>query len=619
MEMRRYITLIVLLLCLCGTLYAQSPVLETKVSLQYREKEIGEILKDLHKRYKVNFSYSNNIVPEKKKVSISIKNVMLKDALNDLFKETDVAFQVIGDQIVFKKGLRKNSSSLQKYRAQQSNYRAVDATRAPVLYDPNIIHADLLASSDADFIIDTMPDELGKLGMEVPELNEDDYQPSKRDLKRKYKIERQLLKLKFALLKDSLRRKGGNTISTLEMKYNYIEQKMKEQYYHLMYAPAKTKDTIAVQPGDTTSIPQKDTTVSEKKPEDNYLYRPFQVTFVSPLGTNGQDCGRTVNIFSLNVLGGYAAGLDGMELGGIANIEKDYVNGVQMAGVANVVNGKTNGIQMAGFANVVGDTTKALQGAGFINVVDGSFTGIQTAGFANVDGGSVKGIMGAGFINVNKDSLSGVQVAGFGNICGGDVKGMQISGFINTAKKVKGMQIGIINIADSVEGVPLGLLSIVRKNGYRRFDIYGTESLYANIAFKMGVRSFYNIFTAGAQLKDDKLRWGAGYGLGSEVAIGNRGFVNIEAITMHIWETEKIEPELNMLNRLSTTFGVRLGKTTAIYAGPALNVMISSQYLPGNTEPGSDIAPYTFYNETFEGDKDVNLKMWFGFNAGIRF
>jgi hypothetical protein len=252
-------------------------------------------------------------------------------------------------------------------------------------------------------------------------------------------------------------------------------------------------------------------------------------------------------------------------------------------------------------------------------VVNSPFTGIQTAGFANVDGGSVKGLMGAGFINVNKDSLTGFQVAGFGNICGGDVRGIQASGFINTAKKVKGMQIGIINIADSVEGLPIGLLSIVKKNGYRRFDIYGTEALYANMAFKMGVRSFYNIFTAGAQLKGDKFRFGTGYGIGGEAPIGNRGFVNIEAVSMHIWEAEKIEPELNMLNRVTTTFGVRLGKTTSLYAGPAFNVMVSSQYLPGKTEPGSDIAPYTFYDHTFKGAKDVNLKMWVGFNAGIRF
>lgn len=615
--MRRYINLIVLLLCLCGTLYAQSPVLEKKVSLQYREMEIGDILKDLNKRYKLKFSYSSNVVPEKKKVSISIKNVMLKDALNDLFKETDVAFQVVGEQIVFKKGIRKNSSSLQKYRAQENNYQHVEVVHAPVLYDPKIHQEDLLASSNADFIIDTMPDDLG---MEVPLLIEDDgYEPSKKDLKRKYKLEKQMLKLKFALIKDSLRR-GGNTLSKLEMKYNYIEQKMKEEYYKLMYGPSKNKDimdTAVTAPVD--SLQKQDTTQKDK--EKDYLYRPFQVTFVSPLGTNGQDCGRTVNVFSINVLGGYAAGLDGMELGGIANIEKDYVHGVQMAGVANVVNGKTTGLQLSGFTNVCGDTVKALQAAGFCNVVNGSFTGLQSAGFCNVDKGSVKGFQGAGFLNVCQDSLVGIQVAGFANINNGDVTGIQGAGFLNTAKKLKGVQFGVINIADTVEsGIPIGLLSIVRKGGYRRFEIYGTESIYGNVAFKIGVKSFYNIFQAGASVSGNNLRATTGYGLGSEVSLGKRAMVNFENVTMHVWEAEKINPELNLLNRFSTTFGVRLGqKNTTLFAGPSLNVAISSQYLQGKTEPGSDIAPYTFYDHTFKGSKDVNLKMWVGFNAGIRF
>ncbi|HVD97370.1 MAG TPA: STN domain-containing protein [Cytophagaceae bacterium] len=613
--MRRYFNLIVLLLCLCGTLYAQSPVLEKKVTLQYRETEIGQILKDLHKKYEINFSYSSNIVPEKKKVSISIKNVMLKDALNDLFKETDVAFQVIGEQIVFKKGVRKNSSALQKYRVQTGHYTNTVDVAKPILYDPKTHQEDLLASSDADFIIDTMPDELG---MEVPLLTEDEYHPSKKDLRRKFKIERQLLKLKFALIKDSLRRKGGNSTSTLEMKYNYIEQKMKEQYYKLMYAPDKKKDTAHITPTPADTLQKNDTTTSDRR--DDYLYRPFQITFVSPLGTNGVDCGRTVNAFSLNALGGYSAGLQGLEMGGIANIETDYMHGIQMAGVANVVGNETRGMQLAGVINVCGDTTKAFQAAGFANVVNGSFTGMQGAGFCNVDNGSVFGFQGAGFLNVCRDSITGMQVAGFANINSGDVKGVQAAGFINTAKKVKGVQLGIINIADTIEGVPIGLLSIVRKGGYRRYDIYGTESLYGNFAFKIGVRRLYNIFTVGTQYKNDQFRFGTGYGLGTEFALGNRGVVNIEGVTMNIWQAEKIRPELNTLNRLSTTFGVRLGqKNTTIYAGPAFNVMVSSQYLKGHSEPGSDIAPYTFYNHTFKGEKDVNLQMWIGFNAGIRF
>jgi hypothetical protein len=610
MKMRIYINLILLLLCLCGTLYAQSPVLETKVSLQYRDMEIGKILKDLNRRYKLNFSYSNNIVPEKKKVSISIKNVMLKDALNDLFKETDIAFQVVGEQIVLKKGIKKTSFVQQKYRAVNI------VTPVPVLYDPTVSHDDLVVSNKEDFIIDTMPDELE---MDVPLLTEDNYQPSRKDLRRKYRIERQLLKVRFALLKDSLRRKGGNTMSKLEMKYNYVEQKMKQEYYKLMYSPGSKnkKDTSVTIP--TDSLQKRDSVSSEKK--NDYLYMPFQFTFISPIGTNGQNCGRTVNVFSLNMLGGYAAGLQGVELGGIANVEKDYVRGLQMAGVANVVKGKTQGFQLSGYANVCGDSVKALQGAGFCNVVNSSFYGLQTAGFCNVVKGSATGLQGAGFCNIVRDSLHGFQVAGFANINKGDVKGIQASGFLNTARKVNGMQIGIINISDTIQGLPIGLLSIVRKGGYRRLDVYGSEALYANVAFKIGVQHFYNIFQVGAQLTGDRIRVAVGYGFGSEVNMGKKFVGNLETVTMHVWEQDMTTFKLNTLNKLSPSLGVRLGKKTTIYAGPSLNVMVSQYQDPDKTSLGSGLAPYTVYDHTFNSSSSnaVNLKIWFGFNAGIRF
>ncbi len=112
--MRKIINLVMLLLCISITLRAQTNLLETKVSMHYTNMEITTIIKDLSKRYNLNFSYSNNIVPEKKKVSISIKNVMLKDALYDIFQETDVAFQIIGNQIVLKKGLKRNNLASKK-------------------------------------------------------------------------------------------------------------------------------------------------------------------------------------------------------------------------------------------------------------------------------------------------------------------------------------------------------------------------------------------------------------------------------------------------------------------------------------------------------------------------
>ena len=596
-----------LLLCLSGKIYAQIPMLETKVSLQYKQIEIGNILKDLNKRYKLKFSYSNNIVPEQKKVSINIKNVMLKDALHDLFYETGVGFQVVGEQIVLKKDARKNTPSAKEYRA------ATPEVPVPVLYEPKVDPEELIVSNNEDFIVDTITE---GVTLKVPLLVKDDYTPSKRDLRRRYKGERKMLKARFYILKDSLRRKGTYTLDKLDMKYNYVSQKMKQRFDRL-----RNSEKNKMLPKDSLQkTVSQDSSTAEQI--DNYIYRPIQITFVSPLGTNGVESGRCVNGISFNVLGGYSAGLAGVELGGIANVEKDFVKGVQLAGVINTVMKKTEGIQLSGFANVCGDTVRGLQAAGFINTINGSIDGFQGAGFLNANRGSVQGFQGAGFINIAQDSVIGMQVAGFANINNGNVDGIQAAGFLNTAKKVNGMQIGILNIADTVSsGIPIGFLSIVRKGGYRRFEISASEALYANVAYKIGVRSFYNIFQTGAQLKDNKVRVGMGYGIGSEIALGKRAMVNIENITSNVWEPMMTVPQLNLMHRFSPTFGIRVGNKTTLFAGPSLNGMLSRYKNPGATEPGSDLPPYSVYDHTFNPTafNTVNLKLWFGFNAGIRF
>jgi hypothetical protein len=606
--MRSYFTLVLLLLCLYTTVYAQTSVLDTKVSLHYKEVAIGNILKDLNKRYQLKFSYSSNIVPEDKKVTVQIKNVMLKDALTDLFSTTDVAFQVVGDQIVLKKGVRKTSASTQQYRTTHSY-------TPPVLYDPSFSNEELTVHNGEELIIEPIQE---KIVLPPPVLLEEDhYRPTQKDLRRKYKGEKKMLKARFYVLKDSLRRKGDHMVDKLEMKYNYVSQKLKQEFDALKREnELKGLDTFQHVPLDTL-VSFEDSLASRRA---EYLYRPFQITFVSPLGTNGLDGPRTVNNVSINVIGGVAAGLEGVEMAGVANVEKDYVEGIQMAGVANVVKGPVEGIQLAGVVNLCGDSAMALQASGFANIVKGNFEGLQSAGFCNLVSGTMEGFQGAGFINIANDSIHGMQVAGFANITKANIEGIQAAGFINIARKVKGVQIGIINIADSIQGVPLGFISIVKKDGYRRLEFSGTEALHANIAFKMGVRSFYNIFQVGAHFTDKDIQIATGYGIGTERPLGEKLFVNLEAISFQVWERHNRDFDMNLLNKFNTTFGVKLGKTFSIFAGPSFNVMVSQYRAPGSTEVGSDIMPYTLFNQTYGTSyKDLNLKMWVGVNAGIRF
>jgi hypothetical protein len=214
-------------------------------------------------------------------------------------------------------------------------------------------------------------------------------------------------------------------------------------------------------------------------------------------------------------------------------------------------------------------------------------------------GGDVKGFQAAGFANINK----------------GDLTGMQVSGFLNVARKVKGVQLGFINVADSVDGAQIGFLSFARK-GYRKLEIWGSEALYANMAFKMGSRSFYNIFAVGGQTSGDYFRWGWGYGFGSEIRLSQGLALNIDAIAYHINEDEIFTDDLNLLNQLRATLGFRLGGQTYLFVGPTFNVMVSNYSSGDSDKIGSGLVPWHTYNKTHG---QTNVTMWPGINAGIRF
>jgi hypothetical protein len=320
---------------------------------------------------------------------------------------------------------------------------------------------------------------------------------------------------------------------------------------------------------------------------------------VTPLGTNGLESGRIVNHASFNLLAGYAAGLDGVEFAGFANVEKDFVRGVQFAGFANVVGGDVTagqfagfanvsggvarGAQFAGFLNLTGDSVLAAQFAGFANIANGSAKGAQFAGFANITKGSALGPQGAGFANIVKGSVGGpqfagflntatgnvhgAQFAGFANVAGRDVRGAQVAGFVNVARKVRGVQIGVVNVADSVDGVQIGLFNFAR-HGYRRLELWGNEVMYANVAFKMGSKHFHNIFAVGGSADGEEYRWATGFGFGSEWNLTGRLLLNVDAIAWHVNENETWTEELNLLNQLRANLGFRLGKRTALFAGP---------------------------------------------------
>jgi hypothetical protein len=74
--------------------------LNLSISFYYKNLPIEKALEDLEGRYKLNFAYINDDIPLSNKVYAYAKNKPLKQALNQLFLNTQVSYYVLKEQIV---------------------------------------------------------------------------------------------------------------------------------------------------------------------------------------------------------------------------------------------------------------------------------------------------------------------------------------------------------------------------------------------------------------------------------------------------------------------------------------------------------------------------------------
>jgi hypothetical protein len=207
-----------------------------------------------------------------------------------------------------------------------------------------------------------------------------------------------------------------------------------------------------------------------------FVDKPYQFSLVPGIGSHGKLSGQVTNKFSLNVFGGYAAGVAGVEVGGFFNFTKKNMQYVQVAGMFNMVNGSATGVQIAGLVNKVADSVKGTQLSGLVSLVSGNLEGVQASGIVGWIGGSVVGTQVSGIANlvVKPDSgmgsvftkggivlsdtalsakkagcrVNGVQIAGITNVTVGDVNGIHVAGIANvTTGKTTGVQVaGIVNV-----------------------------------------------------------------------------------------------------------------------------------------------------------------------------
>jgi hypothetical protein len=547
---------LILFFSILSPLNAQElPILEKKISITSENESLENLLKRLSQKVGCVFSYSSSVIDVKRTYSGTFNDQPLRLILEELFAGGVEAKQKGVYVILSPRQISKKELVVSGYVVDENTGKAIrDAT----VYDPITLKS-------------SITDEFGyfQLAIKNPNLDSVRLVVNKKDYGDTLLVNDQLNPFQKVLLKTSE--------VDLEGVGKSLAKPMKDAWQW-------TKKSM----GSTNLENVSDT-----------LYRKVQVSLVPFIGTNRKLSGNVINDYSFNVWGGFSAGTNKVELGGLFNTNKGDVKFLQMAGLFNLVGGAMQGVQMAGLTNVVLDDTRAVQMGGLGNFTSGSLQGVQLGGVLNLATKEVKG----------------AQLGGVANYAHSDLSGVQVAGILNIGNRIKGSQIGLFNYADSISGVSIGLLSIVRK-GYRQVEVGADEVLPLNFAFRTGTRNFYNILSAGFRPDfTDSVTWAFGYGVGAAPRLGKKVFMNIELSSSQMNLANVAA--LNLINRAYIGLEYQFGKNIGIYFGPSLNWRLYDtgfQYHP-------DMFTYAnprIQNENSPREGSFASQMWFGGRAGLR-
>ncbi|XXY50640.1 hypothetical protein WME91_05800 [Sorangium sp. So ce269] len=358
---------------------------------------------------------------------------------------------------------------------------------------------------------------------------------------------------------------------------------------------------------------------------------PVGGDFVPFVGSSSFTGTNVVRHYSLNLVGGYTAGVTGVELSAGVNISSSFMCGAQLSAGANLVLGPARGAQLTGGLNLA----TSLHGAqlGPINVATGPVDGVQ-GGVLNV-AGPVDGVQG-GAVNVAAGSVAGAQLGlanvavgestdvqvgllnaavsksadvqiGLANLAVGESTGTQV-GLVNVAPgKVRGAQIGLVNYADE-SPFSLGILNIVR-NGRLDVDVWGLESGIVMAGLKHGSDHFHNIYGIGVRLVGDRPLVSYALGLGGRISVGERAFIDLDALGYTLHDPSSSFEPAAVLTQARALLGLRLAPEFAIFGGPSYNVAF------GDTPEDARLSPYGSIPLRL-GDTDAQ-RAWPGIVLGV--
>lgn len=567
--MKKYTITCLIFLSFIGNLLAlaQNGILERRITIKLQDKPVSTILNIISETNQFYFSYDPTKVNTQKVRSIHAINKPVKEVLDDLF-ENKISYQQISNHIILKPKpmvkepkTRKNKPTIYYY--QLSGYLTDELSGLGIngisVYEKNKLnyttsgdfgYYELKFSSkkESEWIYFTSP-----LISDTSILIKGTSSPEKKDLS---------FPLAYKGRSLSPIKTNDHLMDSPQLEPLTIHLDTQRNYKNLLQEQINKLNELGL----GKKIASKSKNLINLNVTDSFE-RLAQISFFTPIGSNGQLSSKVSNKYSLNVVAGYHRSSEVFELGGFANVLSHHMNGVQIAGFGNYVGGNVNGLQIGGFSNHNSKNINGLGIAGFYNFIKQNTKGTLVAGFANWSQGNVYGSQIAGIMNKAKN-----------------VQGAQIAGFMNKANKVQGVQFGFINISDTMEGVPIGFINIV-KNGIHQFEAsYNYASDYS-LLFRTGAERLYTIIGLRSNnlnvLEDEWI--GVEYGVGSNIKLLKPLLLNIELSSYQPTKSFRYDYlRLNNQGRINIEF--RPIKKLAFFAGTGMSVNVLSANDPSLSE-----------------------------------
>lgn len=520
-----------------STGWAQS-LLEKSVGLEARDEPLGQLLEEIGRQGGFYFSYHSKVVPDDSLVTITIPNAPVGEVLNRLLPAS-LEFLEAGSHVIIRSRRQVLEFILEDISERGNAFivsgKVLDPRTGQALPNASVYERQLLLA--------TLTDKRGQFRLRVRDRYHTVALTASKAL---YEDATVFVQLRGVVVLPRPEQAGDQ-----DSWFNGEEQQGEVERTAL--------GRFLVSSGQR---------IQSLNLREFFTENPVQASLTPGLSSQGRLSGQLVNKVSINLLGGYTAGVDGVEIAGVFNINRKSVRHVQAAGAFNIVGGSAHGVQIAGLHNLVLGAVRGLQAAGGFNVVKG------------------------------------------------DVDGVQVAGWVNFANHLRGVQVGVVNIADSSSGYSIGLVNIIRNNGYLQVHAFANESFPMNLAFKSGTSRLYAILLGGAHPGPKKL-YGYGAGFGTRIKLypktgktGNAVFFQPEAVFQEVFQGNKAFN--NHLYRLNLGIHYPLADGLNLFAGPSLNVWNSKQTTP--------VAGYGFIPSARKGRFDLpgdRLTGWIGWTVGL--